>query len=180
MVKYRCMKENQQPISTGSWNENISWEFFIGDEVPDPALCTAVCCITVFQEKLILVRNKRGWEFPAGKMESGESAETAIIREVGEETGALIESPKIFGYKKLTALQPVSKPDQPDAFYPFPHSYVVFFYAEAADFKQTELADDALEIKLATLSEAQELLEPQGKYKNMLEFLSEQGLIKCQ
>lgn len=174
------MKENQQPISTGNWNENISWEFFIDGEIPDQELCTAVCCITVFQEKLVLVRNKRGWECPAGKMEPGESAETAIIREVGEETGARIESPKVFGYKKLTALQPVLKPGQNDSFYPFPHSYVAFFYAEAVEIKQTELAQDALEVKLATLAEAQGLLEPQGKYKNMLELLSEQGLIKCQ
>lgn len=174
------MKENTTPLSTGRWDENISWEFFIGDELPDPVLCTAVCCITVFQKKLILVRNTRGWEFPAGKMEAGESAEAAVIREVGEETGALIESPKIFGYKKLTALQPVIKPNHSDVFYPFPHSYVVFFYAEAAEIKQTELAEDALEIKLASLSEAQELLETQAKYKNMLEFLNGQSLIKCQ
>ncbi len=43
-------------------------------------------------QQLLLVHHKqRGWELPGGKIEPGESAENAIIREVREESGVIIE-----------------------------------------------------------------------------------------
>ena len=42
-----------------------------------------------FYQQWLLTKHKiRGWEFPGGKKEEGETLEEAAIREVEEETGA--------------------------------------------------------------------------------------------
>ncbi|MHD0397393.1 RNA deprotection pyrophosphohydrolase [Staphylococcus simulans] len=50
-----------------------------------------VLAIAFFNDGYLLTRHKiRGIEFPGGKTESGESSETAVIREVFEETGGMV------------------------------------------------------------------------------------------
>lgn len=163
-------------LSTGQWNENISWNFVLSTEIPQKDLCTAVCCVTIYDKKLLLVKNKRGWELPAGKIDNGESVEDAIIREVREETGADIHNPKVFGYKKLTTLQPIPRPETPDIFYPFPHSYVVFFYASANTLNSAP-GDDIHETTLINYSEAQTFLKEKGQYTNILKYLREKEVL---
>lgn len=50
-----------------------------------------VIMVTQFQEKYVIIHNlkRRGWEFPGGNREPGESVLTAAGRELFEETGAL-------------------------------------------------------------------------------------------
>lgn len=51
-----------------------------------------VWVICRYNQQWLLTRHKdRGIEFPGGKVEAGENAEEAAIREVKEETGATIE-----------------------------------------------------------------------------------------
>lgn len=45
-----------------------------------------------FDKWLLTAHKERGWEFPGGKIEKGESAKQAAIREVFEETGGVLES----------------------------------------------------------------------------------------
>jgi 8-oxo-dGTP pyrophosphatase MutT (NUDIX family) len=158
-------------LSEGRWGKNISWQFVASTEQPERKLCTAVCCITTFDNKLLLVRNKRGWECPAGKIKGDESLEQAASREVREETRALISRPQLFGYKKLTALEQVPRVDEPTLFYPFPNSYVVFFHADAITFSDEPLAKDIEEVRLAGYDEAKELLAAGRQYENVLEYL---------
>jgi 8-oxo-dGTP diphosphatase len=51
---------------------------------------------------LLTYHKKRGWEFPGGKIETGESIEEAAIREVWEETGASLQKLIAIGSYKVT------------------------------------------------------------------------------
>ncbi len=163
-------------LSQGNWDENISWSFIAAQEVPNDNDCTAACCVTIYQGKLVLVENRRGWELPAGKRIPGETLTQTAIREVREESGAIIEQPHFFGYKKLTAQTPVLGKDGTQ--YPFPHSYVAFFYAQATGFQPLPLESDVKQRQLVTWAEAQELLRDGAQYTGVLEFLRDHGLIE--
>lgn len=55
-----------------------------------------VCCLVSNQQgEILLVRHHlRGWELPQGRVETGEALMFALSREVLEETGVTIKSPK--------------------------------------------------------------------------------------
>ena len=163
-------------LSKGNWGEKISWEFIVSPEPPPRDLCTAVCCIVMYQNKLVLVRNKRGWEFPAGKIEQGEEPETAIRREIAEEAGAIIKKPQLFGHKKLTASEPMRRLDDV-SFYPFPDSYFLFFHATAESIGDRPTGADVSEIMLVGYEEAEYLIAQGGQYTNVLEHLMNTGVI---
>ncbi|API90904.1 putative 8-oxo-dGTP diphosphatase YtkD [Virgibacillus pantothenticus] len=57
-----------------------------------------VWVICVYEDKWLLTEHKeRGIEFPGGKVEKGESAKEAAIREVKEETGGIVEQINYIG-----------------------------------------------------------------------------------
>ena len=47
-------------------------------------------CVTDLSNEVLLVKSPcRGWEFPGGVVETGESLTQALIREIQEESGLL-------------------------------------------------------------------------------------------
>lgn len=61
-----------------------------------------VWVICRFRDQWLLTKHpRRGWEFPGGKVEHGETAEEAAIREVYEETGARVGDLMYIGQYKV-------------------------------------------------------------------------------
>lgn len=57
-----------------------------------------VWVVSTFRSKWLLTKHKeRGWEFPGGKVENGETAAEAAIREVKEETGGIVDKLEYVG-----------------------------------------------------------------------------------
>lgn len=165
-------EDHSRLLSVGRWDKNLSWEFFVSSTMPPLTLCTAVCCVPVFHGFLALVRNKRGWELPAGKIEpKDETVEAATRRELKEEIRAEVGTLHFFGYKKITAQEPVVRPGHQTGYYPFPNSYVVFSYAEILNFRDTPTAPDVQNTQLLAVNDAQQVLAENGQYPGILEYL---------
>ena len=122
------MKRDDQKYLEGNWSENISWEFYLSDFLPQRELCTAVFVLLKHKGKIVLTKTHRGWEMPGGHIEKNETLEEALQREVIEETGAQINRFKLIGYRKIISKKPDSKNIR-NANYPFPYSYIPHYLA---------------------------------------------------
>jgi len=63
---------------------------------------TIAAAVIVQGGRLLLVRRRvtegsLSWQFPAGQIEPGESAEDATVRETFQETGLLVAAPRVLG-----------------------------------------------------------------------------------
>ena len=84
------------------------------EDIPEdfkPAFDVAACFINHEGKVLMLLTQdykKSGskWGSPAGKIKENESSEDALIREVKEETGIILEKKDLFFHKKVFARHP--------------------------------------------------------------------------
>jgi ADP-ribose pyrophosphatase YjhB (NUDIX family) len=165
-------------ITNGKWGDT-SWQFIAHAPEPAAQLCTAAFCVVTYQGKVVLVEHKsRGYEFTGGHIDLNEEIEKTVVREVREESRAVIETPQFFGYKKISPIKPIPHRDDPDRFYPFPHSYVPYYFAEASKIVENEeVTQDINSVRLATYAEAVELLQPGHNHQKILDYLVRSGLI---
>lgn len=65
--------------------------------IPSHKLAVAVMVLTRDNKMLLVKGYTRGWEFPGGYVEKGESIKAAAIREVKEESGIEIQLTRLCG-----------------------------------------------------------------------------------
>src|SRR6266704_2039409 len=118
---------NTRLIQVDSWGENVTWELYETSTLPPVELCTAVMCVAITDEKVVLACSERGWGMLGGHIEDGETLDAALWREALEEGGFTVEQYELFAVRKITAKvqasQRVGKP------YPFPTSYMTYYWA---------------------------------------------------
>ena len=51
--------------------------------------------------KILIIKNERGWTFPGGHPETGETPEVTLHREVAEEACVSVKNPKLIGYVEV-------------------------------------------------------------------------------
>ncbi len=147
--------QSNNKIMSGRFTENTSWEFHICTDLPPRELCSAVFCIAMYQNKIVLTRNHRGWEFLGGHIEEGETVEEAMHREALEEGGFTIDKFQLFGYRKY-----ISKKDINGARgirYPFPISYNPHYVAISKSELEECFAEECFERKAFTVAEIEKL-----------------------
>ena len=74
---------------------------FLNDSFSKQADHVLVIC-RFFDQWLLTRHKERGWEFPGGKREPGETLEEAALREVEEETGAKLKNLQFIGEYEVT------------------------------------------------------------------------------
>ena len=67
--------------------------------------------------------------------------------------------------------------EAPPRFYPFPHSFVPYYYAEASEILDLKLAPDVIGIKFVNFNEAKSMLAPGRNHDKILEYVIKSRLI---
>ena len=105
--------------------------------IPKHKLAVAVMVINQ-ENKLLLVKSYgRGWEFPGGYVETGESIKEAAVREVKEESGIDIELTRFSGIEQDIA-----------------RSTCIFLFQGKTVNGELSCSDEHLEVRYFTVEEA--------------------------
>ncbi len=132
-------------------------------------LITCVFALVTYWDKLYLTKNHRGWELPWWHVETWENLEQALERELKEEVWTTIHSSSLFGYKKYTNYKKL--PNREWWFYPFPHSYILFYIAEWTWEDHKIECPDTLDYGLFSYEEALEKIDS-PKTRELVEIIA--------
>lgn len=151
-------KTNGAHIVTGNWGKNISWELYETSTLPPAELCTAVMCVAINDNKVVLACSERGWGMLGGHIEDGESLDDALRREALEEGGFNVEQYELFAVRKITAKVPETA--RLGKSYPHPTSYMTYYWVTTSQPLRAPSGEEILESGSFTLNEIDALETP--------------------
>lgn len=123
----------------------------LDEQLPPAHLVTSALALAFQGDRILMTNlNARGWDIPGGHLETGESPEIALCREVMEETGAALSDVRLLGYQHIRLLSPCP----PNYRYPYPDSYQTLFLATVAELPTFTPTDETRERALFTTEEA--------------------------
>lgn len=164
-------------LAEGNWGKNILWTFFISQEIPNLKECSAVFCVPMYRDRVVLVNHPtRGWSFPGGHLEPKESLADAVHREVLEETGLTIQNSNFFGYKKVTHLKPVKHRDYSQS-YPFPFAYIPYYLSLLQESSDMDIVMKSGEVEAIPFKTALSRLVGPEKNHLILKYILESKLL---
>ena len=112
------------------------------DKRPPVELITATFVYAFDGDRLLMTHLKsRGWDLPGGHIEPGETPARAARREVYEETGARLNQIDIFAHIHMH----IDGPEPDDYAYPYPDSYMVFYWAHIDTLENFNETDEVSE-----------------------------------
>ena len=146
-------------VEEGQWSKNITWRLYESDELPKEILCTAVFCVAIIDYKIVIMRPKRGWGMLGGHIEANETLLKTLSRECREEGGFTPDNPTLFGFREITAKEPVPHQDTSEM-YPFPTSYILYYWATTVVELVSPSGVEVLESRAFTIDELRNMNLP--------------------
>jgi ADP-ribose pyrophosphatase YjhB (NUDIX family) len=112
-------------------------------DLPPPELITSARAVVLAADGVLVVRDPTGVHvLPGGRREAGETLEQTVRREVLEETGWVIDSPRLLGVKHFRHLGP-----KPAGYrYMYPDFFQVVYGAQACRFDPGGRETDGYEL----------------------------------
>jgi 8-oxo-dGTP pyrophosphatase MutT (NUDIX family) len=150
---------NKKLLRAGDWSEDIAWELYETTTLPPEELCTAVMCVAISDNRVVLACAKRGWGMLGGHIEEGESLEDALRREAHEEGDFIIAQCQPFAVRKITAKTQIPH-QRPGKNYPFPVSYIAYYWATTEQPLGVSTGDEIFESGSFKISEVDSLKTP--------------------
>lgn len=144
------------------------YELWEKDDFSEEDLVTCVFALVKYKWQVYLTKNFRWWELPGGHVEKWETLDEALERELREEVWTTITSKKVYWYKKYTNSEKI--PNRDGWFYPFPHSYILFYICEWTGETCKVDCPDTLDYWLFSYKEAVNRIDSKGTRK-ILEFM---------
>lgn len=134
--------EGLQPIARANadWGEcRLTMSAFLhGDFPPDEAI-SSVRAVLIRDGEVAVVHNPGGQSpLPGGRRDVGESILETLHRELMEETGCIIDEPRLLGFIHFRHLTPC-----PEGYrYPYPDFFQVVYAARVLEVRDVAEADD--------------------------------------
>ena len=158
------------------WGEKKSTKvtFQISQKLPhEQNAITSVMCAVFSDNKILLVKPKRGWGLPGGHVEKDESPVDAIKRECAEEAAIEIKNIKFIGFWEANKIVELKTNKQ----YP-KKGYQLLFMADLDKMHQFENIFEVDDRRFVNPSDVAELHHSFRNFKEILRYIIDERTVK--